>query len=285
MGKCFVCGKPEEEVALFEGISNSGIRKVCYPCATRDDVTLIKKPNLEQLEQADKRRSVREVMEKLSSPRNQPVVKDQLIVHKNLAKLRVPTLKQEHGDLVSNYDWILKQARRHAKLTVSKVAELAGVEVKSYEALESGQLFGGFQAVALAVERILDVKILKIPKKEINIIPAVAKKIEEQKSKEKNILNFVKEKMKKHMFLVNKSKEEGVDYYDSDTETKHDTIDVNEIVKQKAEEKRKKYEQLANEIESDKFDFSNRENLNNITLNDLADLKKLRQERERLDKE
>ncbi len=84
--------------------------------------------------------------------------------------------------------------------------------------------------------------------------------------------------------MVKKARDEGVDYYE-DIETKHDTIDVDEIVKQKSEEKKKRYDQLAKEIESDKFDFSRKENLENITLSDLADLKKLRQEKEKLEEE
>lgn len=285
MASCGVCGKTEEIIPLFDGIYNGGIEKVCYDCARKESISLIRKPTREQLEQAQKRLSVKEMMEKMSSPQKKIMAKDQIIVHKNLAKLKFPGIKQEHGDLVHNYDWILKQARRHQKITTDQLAKKIGFDKAQIESLESGKLFSGFEAVAYALERALDIKILKIN------VPATrfARNVEEKKiiknKLEKDILDSVREKMKKHMFLVNKSKEEGVDYYDSDTETKHDTIDVNEIVKQKAEEKRKKYEQLANEIESDKFDFSNRENLNNITLNDLADLKKLRQERERLDKE
>lgn len=283
MAKCFACGKPEEEVLLFDGISDRGVRKVCYKCSERDGITLIKKPTKEQLEQAEKRRSVREVMEHMSNPQKKFMVKDQMIAHKNLAKLKFPGMKQEHGDLIENYDWILKQARRHAKITTTKLAQLAGVDQKQYESLEAGQLFPGFQAVAAAVERVLEVKILKIARKEIVMLPVETKKIEEKKSLEHSILESVKQKMKKHFFLVKKAKEDGVDYYDGDIETQHDKIDVDEIVQQKNEAKKKRYEQLATEIDSDKFDFSRRENLDNITLQDLASLKKMKKEREELE--
>jgi hypothetical protein len=283
MAKCFACGKPEEEVLLFDGISERGVRKVCYKCSEREGITLIKKPTREQLEQAEKRRSVREVMEHMSNPQKKFMVKDQMIAHKNLAKLKFPGMKQEHGDLIENYDWILKQARRHAKITTTKIAQLAGVDQKQYESLEAGQLFPGFQAVAAAVERVLEVKILKIARREIVMLPMETKKIEEKKTVEQGILDSVRQKMKKHFFLVKKAKEDGVDYYNGDVETQHDKIDVDEIVMQKNEEKKKRYDQLANEIESDKFDFSRKENLNNITLQDLANLKKLKKEKEDLD--
>jgi len=283
MAKCFVCGKPEEEVALFDGIGDAGVRKVCYSCSEREGVTLIRKPTREQLEQAEKRRSVREVMENMSNPQKKFMIKDQMIAHKSLAKLRFPGMKQEHGDLLENYDWILKQARRHAKITTTKVSQLAGIDQKQYESLEAGQLFPNFQAVAAAVERVLEVKILRVARKEIKMLPVESKRIEEKNTVEHSILDSVKQKMKKHFFLVKKAKEDGVDYYDGDIETKHDKIDVDEIVRQKNEEKQKKFQQLATEIDSDKFDFSRRENLDKITLQDLADLKKMKREKEKLE--
>lgn len=285
MAKCFVCGKPEEEVSLFEGISERGVRKICYKCSEREGVTLIKKPTREQLEQAEKRRTVREVMEHMSSPQKKFMVKDQMIAHKNLAKLKFPGMKQEHGDLIENYDWVLKQARRHAKITTTNVAQLAGIDQKQYESLEAGHLFPGFQAVAAAVERVLEVRILKIARKEIIMLPMETKKIEEKQSTENSILDSVRQKMKKHFFLVKKAKDDGVDYYDGDIETQHDKIDVDEIVRQKNEDKKKRFEELATEIDSDKFDFSRRENLDNITLQDLASLKKMKKEKEELESE
>jgi transcriptional regulator with XRE-family HTH domain len=282
MARCFICGKPEEEILLFDGVSEVGIKKICYGCSEKEGIALIKKPTKEQLEIAEKRRSVREVMEQMSSPQKKIMVKDQMIAHKNLAKLKFPGMKEEHGDLVENYDWILKQARRHAKITTDSVARLAGIDKAQYESLEAGKLFSGFQAVAAAVERVLEVKILKAPRKDIIMLPTETKKIEEKKSVEQSILESVRQKMKKHFFLVRKAKEEGVDYYEGDVETQHDKIDVDEIVQQKNKERKNKYEQLANEIESDKFDFSRRENLDKITLQDLADLKKLKKQKEEL---
>lgn len=285
MASCGVCGKSEEVIPLFDGIYDESVSKVCYECAKREGINLIKKPTREQLEQAQKRLSVREVMEKISSPQKKLMVKDQMIAHKSLAKLKFPGMKQEHGDLVHNYDWVLKQARRHEKVTTTQLAVKIGFPREKIESLENGQLFPGFEAVAHALEGALGVKILStnVP------VTKFARNVEEKKiienKVEKNILDSVREKMKRHTYLVQKSKDEGVDYYEGDVETKHDTIDVDEIVRQKDEEKKKRYEQLANEIESDKFDFSRRENLDNITLSDLADLKKLKQEKERLDKE
>jgi hypothetical protein len=283
MAKCFICKKPEEEVALFDGVSESGVRKVCYSCSIRDGITLIKRPTREQLELAEKRRSVREVMENMTSPQRKLMNKDQMIAHKSLAKLRFPGMKQEHGDLIENYDWVLKQARRHAKITTDAVARLANIDKAQYESLEAGQLFPGFQAIAAAVEKVLEVKILRVARREIVMLPTETRKVEEKRTIEQDILDSVKQKMKKHFFLVKKARDEGVDYYDGEVETQHDKIDVDEIIQQKNEEKKKRYDQLATDIESDKFDFSRRENLDKITLQDLADLKKLKKQKEDLD--
>ncbi len=43
MAKCIICGKPEEEVNLFDGVGATRIRKVCYSCSEREGITIIKK--------------------------------------------------------------------------------------------------------------------------------------------------------------------------------------------------------------------------------------------------
>lgn len=280
MTNCYFCEKPEEEVSLFEGVSNKGIRKVCYNCSKKENIALIKKPTKEQLEIVDKRRTVREVMEGMGIPQKNFMTKNQIIAHKNLAKLRFPEVKQEHGDLVKNYDWILKQSRRRSKMTTTQLSRNANVSKEQYELLESGQLIPNFQQIAKAVENVLGVKILKVSVSEV-VVPLVkeTEKVKKKRTKEEEILESVRKKMERHFFLLRKSKEEGIDYYEGDSETEYDSIDIDEI----ARDKLKKQRRISEELESGKFDFSKKGNLDKITLRDLADLKKLRKSRGELE--
>jgi ribosome-binding protein aMBF1 (putative translation factor) len=295
MARCVVCGKMEEQVQLFDGVYDGRISKVCFNCSGREGITLIKKPTQEQLAEAQRRHSVRELMDKMSSPQKKIMPRDQMMAHKNLAKLKFPGMKQEHGDLVQNYDWVLKQARRHAKLSIGQVSEKIHFDKAQIESLESGQLFAGFEKVAYALENLYDIKILKHIENPTKLIKhdrnipvnqqAQTQSIESKPTtKEEQILNSVREKMKRHSFLVkNKSLEQIENEIENEvTETKHEIIDLDylrEQKKQEQEEKIKKQEKLSEELGSEKFDFSKRENLDKIRIQDLSELRKLRQAR------
>jgi len=288
--KCAVCGKPEEQVSLFDGVYNGSITKICFRCAQREEIVLIKKPTEAQLAEAQKRHSVRELMEKISSPQQKIMAKDQMIAHKNLAKLKFPGMKQEHGDLVQNYDWVLKQARRHAKFSTAQVSEKTGIDKAQIESLEAGQLFAGFEKVAAALENLFGVKILKnyeIAAKLARQSPIIQEEKKELEMKDKSILDSVRAKMQRHSFLVkNKSLEQIDKEMERETETTHETIDLDSLREQKKHEQSesiKRHQELSQNIESGKFDFSRKENLDKITLQDLAELKKMKKEREKLE--
>lgn len=331
MAKCAVCGKPEEEVSLYDGVYDGMVRKVCYQCSLDEKIALIQKPSIEQLQEADKRQSVRELMEKLSSPQKKIMKTDSAIAHKNLNKIRFPAMKQEHGDLVHNYDWIMKQRRRHMKMSTAQLAERAHADKAEIESLESGQLFAGFEKVANSIERVLDIKILKVTEPVTRIIRTP----EENKQADEEMMEDVKVKMKKPWFSFFKREKkehemesvpeevtvsveaeiapvvsEPVDFIEEDKTSpwmkvrkqqrasvervempseirsrpinappKHSHISVEDIKRQKDVERREKANEMKKEIKEGKMDFSRRENLDKITLQDLADLKKQKQKK------
>ena len=293
MAQCAICGKEGGQTQLYYGIYDGKLNPVCYNCSINEGIALIKKPSKEQLEQAEKRQSVREMMEKMSSPQQKIMKKDSLLAHKNLSKLKFPTMKQEHEDLVQNYDWLIKQARRHLKISTAQLSEKAGIEKAQLESLEAVQIFTGFERVAKALENVLRIKLLKIDVPEVKLVrPAVSQRREIENSKEKSILDSVREKVKRQRFLLSRAVKENpaavTNEYtelDEQQELDHDKIDIEQIRQQKEEEKIKRQKVLAEEIDQEKFDFSRRENLDKITLQDLADLKKLKLQREKLERD
>ena len=276
--KCAVCGKPEEKVPLFDGIYDGKLTKVCYFCSNVENITLIKKPTQSQLEEAERRHSVRELMEKISSPQGRLVAKENIMAHKTLAKLKFPEAKQEHGDLIQNYDWVLKQARRHSKLSISQVSEKTNVDKVQIESLESGKLFPGFEKVVFSLENFFDIKILSRRLESV----AQLKNREKIEKTEKEILEEVRNKMGKHNFLVRNKPLEDIE---KETETSYGTIDLDQIRHNKQSEQiesDKRVQKLTEEIESGKFDFSKKENLDKIRIQDLARLKKIKEEKEKI---
>lgn len=301
-GNCAVCGKAGEDTLLFEGIWNGSVRPVCRFCSVNEKITLVKKPTEEQLREAEKRQSVRQLMEKLSSPQAKIMSKDSMIAHKNLAKLNFPSMKQEHSDLVQNYDWVLKQARRHKKLSTAQVAQMAGIEKAQIESLEAGQVFSGFETVVGKIEKVLGIKIIKNQEP----IARITRTPEQRKAVEKEIISSVKQKVseqkKKGIFSFFKKDEEQENTgfssnYDSTNiedirkemvreseapkEIQHKVIDVEKLKEQKKEEQQKRIHNIQKQINSEDFDFSDRKKLENIKLQDLAELKRMREARER----
>ncbi len=64
--RCAICKKTSDEIKLFEGIHNAEMINVCEECAESEKIPLIKKPSESQLNKADERYSVRERMERMS---------------------------------------------------------------------------------------------------------------------------------------------------------------------------------------------------------------------------
>ncbi|MBP7708600.1 helix-turn-helix domain-containing protein [Candidatus Pacearchaeota archaeon] len=274
MVQCAVCGKSGADTLLFEGIYQGSVRPICRFCSVNEKIMLIKKPTEEQLRESEKRQSVRQLMDKLSSPQSKIMSKDSMIAHKNLAKLNFPAMKQEHLDLVQNYDWVLKQARRHRKLSTAQVAQLAGIDKKQLESLEAGQVYEGFEKVVEKVEKVLDVKIIKHYESTARMIRTPEQRKDVEKEVLANVTNKIEGQKKRGIFSFFKKQED--DTQIPQEEIEHEVIDV-EGLKQQKKEQHERLDKIQKDIESDEFDFSDRAKLDKIKLQDLADMKKRRE--------
>ena len=236
--RCVICNKTEDECILAEGIYNNEISKICISCANKEAIPLIKKPTTEQLSAASEvNYSVRERLEKISGT-NQRKTKEQTILNSNIANIKFPKKRQNHENLIENYDWKLKTVRRRKKLSISQLAKLSGVNIEDITSLEKGQLISGLEANIVLLEGVLDTHLLK--NHETRIKFTVSDKSPEEI--ENRILNNVSEKIEK----INQPKKENI----------------------------------FKKIASGKFDFSKRENIENVTLNDLAEMKKEKEKNE-----
>jgi len=208
--ECKICNKGLEEVELFEGIFEEKIETVCRNCAQRENIPLIKKPIFE--EEKIEHLSVRERMEKLSNHKK-PIPREQFIAHKNLTKLRFPLKREDHPDLIENYDWILKTARRRKKLSQTQLAEELIIPLQVIIDLESGKIAKDFANYLEKLESFLEIKIRKRrftnsiserkpinPEEEIEILERTKEKINKEKecSESEDEINFKdKEALKK----------------------------------------------------------------------------------------
>ncbi|MFH1522057.1 MAG: hypothetical protein ABIF18_03790, partial [archaeon] len=248
-----ICKKTSDEVQLFEGIHNTEMINICESCAKSEEIPLIKKPSLSQLKKADERYSVRERMERMSGMRDTTEISDdQIIAQGRLAKLRIPPKKQYHEDVIDNYYWTLNIARRRVKLSIKQLAEKMQVESQIIQNIEKGKLPNDFEEIFTKLEVFLGIKLLKNYKKKINFIRTY--------DEEQEILENVRRKMS------------------------HIPADTPEDEPMSEIQLKNKKAQLS-KLSKGKIDFSRRENLSDITLNDLVDMKQKRERRKARAKE
>lgn len=241
--RCAVCKKTNNEIELFEGISKQGMVRICGLCAEREGIPLIRKPSYQQLESVNENITVRERMERLSGQKKKKEGDDRLIIHGNSPRLRAPPAKESHPDLIENYSWEIIIARRRKKLTINQLANSIGVDLKLIQEIEKGHVPRGFQDIVLKLESFLGIKLL------INRPSKVSFNLPDFNSEE-DILRKVKERMQ-HPEDFTSINKEGIS-------------------------KDKK----ADKISSGEIDFSKKENINNLTLSDLVDIKREREKRE-----
>jgi ribosome-binding protein aMBF1 (putative translation factor) len=247
MKRCIVCKSSCEERELYEGILEDGMVLVCSGCSDTENIPLIRKPSQEQLKKADERHSVRERMEKLSGAREATEISgDQMALQGNLAKLRLPTPKEQNDTVLDNYYWKLNMARRRKKLSLTQLSEVIKIPRETLSDIEKGKIPKDFEELFLKLESFLGIKLLKEHDLKVNFTRNI--------DREKELLERVHERMGRE----HKGEE-----------------DVEE-----ADEIESKEERL-NKIESGEIDFSKREALSDVTLNDLVDMKKEKQEKER----
>jgi len=239
--RCAVCKRESDEVKLFEGILKAEMIRVCEECAESEGIPLVRKPSEDQLQKSEERYSVRERMERMSGVRETTEIsEEQMATQGNLAKLRIPPKKQYHEDVLDNYYWTLNIARRRKKLSINQLADLIKIDAQTLQSIEQGRIPENFEEIFLQLESFLGIKLLKNHRQQVNFTRTV--------DEEREILKSVGEKM---------TGEESNSEY-SERRKKQETID---------------------KITKGELDFSKKESLQNVTLNDLVEMKKEREKK------
>jgi ribosome-binding protein aMBF1 (putative translation factor) len=250
---CEICGKNQ---ATFQGILDTKVVNICEICARTEGLPIVKKPTQEQLDRANQRYTVRERMMKISGmDKLHPVSRDHEIAQRHLGKIKIPEKVQKSDSLVENYNWNIKIGRRRKKMTTSQLAQLAGTTPGIIDSLEKGMLMKDYEKIAERIESVLDIQLLKAHERKIKFIMPPEKPVEIPK--------------------------------DVSTENSLEEMETAELKRSVAEQNiKRKHEARENieRIQKGEFDFSKKENLQNVTLDDLIKAKKEREAKERKEK-
>jgi len=247
--RCKICKKSSDIIQLHEGIFDNEMIMVCEECAEEEKIPILKKPRLDKLEDVDRRYTVRERMERMTGmdKRRAALSSDQLTVQHNLNRLRMPPTKMQHEDVVENYYWELRMARRRKKMTLNQVSRATGIPMEALDAIEKGKIPREFPQMFATLEDYFGIQLLKYHRKKINFVMP--------KVNEDRILNEVRRKM--------------------------ETMEVDEDSEFLELDRREKEKKLK-EIDEGDFDFSDSRKVSNITLNDLVELKREKEKKERI---
>ena len=273
---CQICNKKGIENDAVKVIWEGEVVNACRTCALREGMPIVKKATQEQVDAANVHYSVRERMERMSN-RKPTIIREQAITHKNLARLNFPTVRQDHEDLVENYDWTLRTARRRKKLSIAQLALTSGLVPEDIQKLESGQLVKNLEPIATRLENTLGIVLLKKTSR-----LAQARYVKQENAIIQNNLAMVDDKiidlpktekksLLKKLFSRKKSSKDG------SAESKEDNKDIVEL---KAEDIVPEKKEIFEKIATGKMDFSKRRNVEQITLKDLAEMKKRKEKGE-----
>jgi len=249
--RCKFCKSESDVTNLYEGIQDAGMIITCESCAKKEGVPLIRKPTEAQIERTTDRRTVRERMEKMSGVREATEIsQEQMQVQGNLARLRMPGKKEHHEDLFDDYYWRLNMGRRRKKLSINQLAKAMQMESSLIEEIEKGKIPEDFESIFLQLESFLGIKLLKHHKPQLIITRS-------EPEEEKMILEQVKERMKN----PKKGREEMPE-------------DLEEP--ETPQERKEKLERISR----GEIDFSKKEDIESLTLSDLAELKRKRDKKD-----
>jgi len=241
--RCSVCKRGSEEVKLSEGIMKAEMVMICEECAESEGVPLIRKPSEDQLQKADEHYSVRERMERISGMREKTDVSEDQLTTQGNLAKLRPLPKKQFHEDVLDNYYWTLNIARRRKKL--SIKQLAELIKIDAETLQSIEK-GKIPSNFEEIFLKLEAFLgIKLLKRHKPQVNFVRTKDEE-----KEIIESVREK-------IGRESARGV-----------------------SSEKKK---EIIEKIAKGEVDFSRRESLQDVTLNDLVEMKKIR-EKERADR-
>lgn len=148
---------------LFKGLYDNRVVFACESCVNLEGILVIGKPSKEQLEKAEKRESVRQTMERLSGHYlKRPIANiDHDLSERSLEKIKVVPKAPRVDELIDNYDWEIRMARRRKKMSVKDLAKATGISLENIERIEKGYLPKDFSLMIARIEGILGIRLMR----------------------------------------------------------------------------------------------------------------------------
>lgn len=127
MGRCFKCGRGEEDVRLFDGVLANDTVKICEKCSLIEGLPILKSPSTDQLKKSEKSDYVYKRLRKMAGFKDEKPAKS---VFEELKELEThPELEkpdEKPAKFVENFHWTIQSERRRKGFTQRQLAEAIG---------------------------------------------------------------------------------------------------------------------------------------------------------------
>ncbi len=159
MKRCIICNKSEFEGEILRGIYANQIQDVCRECAENEGIAVMKKPTAEQLKESERPFTVDERLERLTGVKR----RDKSPIITDFIKASPRPKKQDYSylNLVDNFQWYVKNARRRMKVSTFQLARDIAESESVIRMIEEGNLPGEPEEVIRKLEQYLRIKLIK----------------------------------------------------------------------------------------------------------------------------
>jgi ribosome-binding protein aMBF1 (putative translation factor) len=183
MAQCARCGLDGSKTRLLIAISDEGMIPICESCNIHEELPVIRRPTTYQLKEAERPTSVynrlanmaklnpTEHRQKLNIPEPKAKIFSpastreatlrEIVDKKYKEKQLQPVKKDTPLNLVENFHWAIKMARRARKLSVAQVAKEIGESEAVIEMVERGVLPEDDFRIINKLETFFKIKLLK----------------------------------------------------------------------------------------------------------------------------
>lgn len=181
MAECIRCGISDEKEMLFDAISPKGLVKICKKCNEVEEFPLIGK------DYTDKPEKFKTVYERLSSMARLDPEKHKIrikereefnrkqkqdkslkdIVDENFAR-KISVTSKPRTDLVENFHWAIKMARRAKKISQKQLSEDIGESEIAIKMAEEGHIAGNSDTLVRKLENYFKIKLFKEDSNSLN---------------------------------------------------------------------------------------------------------------------
>ncbi|MBM3233709.1 hypothetical protein FJZ19_01305 [Candidatus Pacearchaeota archaeon] len=153
---CSRCLRSEKEVKLLDAVSGNDIIKICEECSFLENIPIIRKPTSFQLKAAEKPYTVYERLARMSGVKREKNQQRQQF-HEAKPSLTLDNIRKPKDysqilqgkfdearkanipiDLIDNFNWHIKMARRNSKISLIQLAMKIGEDESVLRRIEDG---------------------------------------------------------------------------------------------------------------------------------------------------